>query len=497
MGKFDISRFAQTLAVPESGTEREQIEYIALEKLHGDEKNFYSLSGIDELAGNIELIGLQQPLRVRPAGEGYTIVSGHRRCSALRKLVGEGKERFAKAACIVEQGDESDAMRELRLIYANSSTRQLTGADLAKQAERVTELLYKLQEEGVEFPGRMRDHVAEACRVSKSKLGRLQFIQGHLSRDLLDLWEEGNLPEATAYELAHFHDVFQQRVARLFRGGKGLPTADSFARFLRLCGENPAYNPDLTCPGGKPCTHGDAFLRRDLDAASWEPLCEGNTCCLECDKAKPDGNIVCDRMCAQAKARRAEANAREKANKEDKARRAFEENLRELRLTCARMVRAADAAGLADDVKAQDGCWGDGGHTIKLLRRYACGHFKPDEKPYFYDFDLSHCRSLAKCAQTLHCSTDYLLGLTADLNPAPSAPEPPAEGWVPVQFVDGRETPPRAGEYWCRLGCGSSKLYTNAQWNAILGRWEFLNGTKVDAECLGWYPLPPREGTEE
>lgn len=81
--------------------------------------------------------------------------------------------------------------------------------------------------------------------------------------------------------------------------------------------------------------------------------------------------------------------------------------------------------------------------------------------------------------------------------PAPSAPEPPAEGWVPIRFVDGRETPPRAGEYWCRLGCGSSQIYTNAQWNAVLGRWEFLNGTKIDAECLGWYPLPPREGTTE
>ena len=65
--KFDITKFAATLpeAVPESGT-REQIEYIDEAKLSGDGENFYSMEGIEALAQNIELVGLQQPLRVRP-----------------------------------------------------------------------------------------------------------------------------------------------------------------------------------------------------------------------------------------------------------------------------------------------------------------------------------------------------------------------------------------------------------------------------------------------
>ena len=49
--------------VPIQGTER--IEYIPLDALVGDERNFYALSDIDALAANIELIGLQQPIRVR------------------------------------------------------------------------------------------------------------------------------------------------------------------------------------------------------------------------------------------------------------------------------------------------------------------------------------------------------------------------------------------------------------------------------------------------
>ena len=67
--KFDISAFASTFTpVSDSDTTgREQIQYIDLDLLDADEANFYSIQGIKELAANIELCGLQQPLRVRPA----------------------------------------------------------------------------------------------------------------------------------------------------------------------------------------------------------------------------------------------------------------------------------------------------------------------------------------------------------------------------------------------------------------------------------------------
>ena len=50
---FDLASVLKN--VPESGTSdgRERIEYIGLDKLHDDPNNFYSLDGIEELAGNI------------------------------------------------------------------------------------------------------------------------------------------------------------------------------------------------------------------------------------------------------------------------------------------------------------------------------------------------------------------------------------------------------------------------------------------------------------
>lgn len=92
MAKFDITAAFQAAVgaagnVSKLDTSRETIEYISLDKLEADPGNFYSLDGLEHLAANIELCGLQQPIRVRSTEDGrYVIVSGHRRWSALKLL---------------------------------------------------------------------------------------------------------------------------------------------------------------------------------------------------------------------------------------------------------------------------------------------------------------------------------------------------------------------------------------------------------------------------
>lgn len=198
---MDLGKYLAQTAGPNLGTQ-ERIEYLPLNRLEGDERNFYALSDIDALAANIELIGLQQPIRVREAGNKYRIISGHRRHAAIRKLVSEGSEAFETVACIVENVECSEAMQELRLIYANSDTRKMSSADLSRQAERVEALLYQLKEEGFEFPGRMRDHVAQACQTTKSKLSRLKVIRERLHKTLLNQWEAGKIKDSVAYRIA-------------------------------------------------------------------------------------------------------------------------------------------------------------------------------------------------------------------------------------------------------------------------------------------------------
>ena len=201
---MDLGKYLAQAAGPKMGPQRETSQYIDIDFLVADDRNFYELSGIDALAANIELVGLQQPIRVREIpGEGkYCIVSGHRRRAAIQKLVDEGREDLRSVHCIVETVECSEAMQELRLIYANSDTRKMSSADLSRQAERVEALLYQLKEEGFEFPGRMRDHVAQACQTTKSKLSRLKVIRENLHPMLRSEWENGRINDAVAYRIA-------------------------------------------------------------------------------------------------------------------------------------------------------------------------------------------------------------------------------------------------------------------------------------------------------
>ena len=198
--------------VPRMGPQREQSVYIDIDKLVSDERNFYELSDIDGLVRNIELIGLQQPIRVREVDGMYRIVSGHRRRAALQKLVDEGKEQFREVHCIVETVECSEAMQELRLIYANSDTRRMSQAEIDRQAQHIEAILLRMKEEGYQFEGRMRDHVAEICKVSKSKLSRLKVIREKLHPMLMADWEEGRLSEAVAYRIAQEPERIQNQL---------------------------------------------------------------------------------------------------------------------------------------------------------------------------------------------------------------------------------------------------------------------------------------------
>lgn len=152
---FDLADVLK--GVPNLGTSKKQLEYIKRELIDPDPNNFYSLTGIDELAANIQLCGLQQPILVRPIdGVRYMVVSGHRRRAAIELLAEDEPEKWEEISCLVERDEASPELQQLRLIYANANTRTMTGAELAEQAAQVEKLLYQLKEQGYEFPGKLR-----------------------------------------------------------------------------------------------------------------------------------------------------------------------------------------------------------------------------------------------------------------------------------------------------------------------------------------------------
>lgn len=502
--KFDLGELGKALAstaqhVPDSDTAgREQIEYIDVDLLDSDPGNFYQLSDLDGLADNIATIGLQQPIRVRSGENGHVvIVSGHRRTAAIRKLVKEGRTDLREVPCIRETDDASPALRELRLIYANSSTRDLSAAEIGRQAEKVRELLYQLKEEGYEFPGRMRDHVAEACNISRSKLARLEKIATKLAPCYKPLWESGQLPEDTADALSSLPDEVQERIKRVCP--KKVPTA----RNIRSMGERLESKQcdyctvDFHCPGGTACNHQDKFFRHDLTCGSWE-TCRGETCCVECSRGgehRPDsgsyGGAACPEMCGNARTIYDKAKAKKKDSEEQKAAKARSKAVTQAMADAGRIVRAADAAGLGDDAKLE-ATYSDLS-KLKTLRQIAQGDVPEGMNNYTLSEIIPYrTETLLKMAQGLHCSTDYLLGLTDQLHPAAAE----AGQMVLASWMPGALTPPEPCEVVADVDAGEGvKMRRLLYWDGTVFRFK-KSGVDIEVSVTRWLRLPEVEKEE-
>ena len=497
MAKFDMGEFAKTLAQPvsESGTGREQIEYIDMDLLDSDPGNFYELRDLDSLADNIATIGLQQPIRVRDGGNGHAvIVSGHRRVAAIRKLVEDGRTDLREVPCIREKGDASPALRELRLIYANSSTRALSSFEISQQVEKVRDLLYQLKEEGYEFPGRMRDHVAEACKISKSKLARLEKIQKGLASCYRDAWEAGALPEDTADALSSLPEYVQERIKRVCP--KTTPSAgraeEHDGRDVVKRGEYLAVS--FKCPDGSTCTHMDKFFRHDLKAQSWE-ACGGEKCCLKCRDGgahDPTGycGAACAEMCSKAREKYEKAKERKKASEAAAEIKAQSEAARRVQAESRRVVRAADAAGLGDEVKLH---YDYGGSlTVGRLRSLSDGTALDSAVKYYSSGILPwRADDIAKNAKTLHCSVDYLLGLTDEINSTAAASGQVAlAAWMP-----GGTTPAEPCDVVAEFdlsGDGELTSRSLCRWDGEAFRFG-KSKDKIEVRVIRWLALPDVE----
>lgn len=486
---FDLA--AALKDVPKSDTGREQIQYIPLSQIDEDPNNFYQLEGIAQLADNIALCNLQQPIRVRQKEDGrYIIVSGHRRRAALEMLVADGYEKFREAACIVEQDEVSPALQQLRLIYANANTRKMTSAEISEQAQQVEKLLYQLKEEGYDFPGRMRDHVAEACSVSKSKLARLKVIRENLDASWADDWKEGKLTESQAYELAQLPKYWQYIIKDNWKYAVNSLYADRIKRFRERF-ENAAK---LQCQHGLHlCEHSSVMMGKIVkdDCGAY---CHG--CCFDCDALQN-----CKNCCPEAAGKKKELKAVAKQANLD-AKREQEERDRPgaefARLVWDRIGKAREQSGasIKDIVFARGESFYNEFCDDPNQKKMESG--EGDYGPYStvcfgYNLRASDVMHIVAVADALQCSVDYLLGRTEDREAHLSNAVPQNPVSTSGTFWQIGE-PTEAGSYILLLGFDNFCYQSVEQWD-----WDEAKGWCDDTMLLdiedgcrviGWIPMP-------
>ena len=93
------------------------MEHIAISQLrpgsdHINARKADKKKDIESLAANIKAYGIIQPITVRidPASEGYEIIDGNRRYTAINKLIEEGdKEIGERIPVLLLKADDADA----------------------------------------------------------------------------------------------------------------------------------------------------------------------------------------------------------------------------------------------------------------------------------------------------------------------------------------------------------------------------------------------------
>lgn len=420
MGKaFNLADFMPGTDVSKLDTPTREIRMIPTRSIFPNDKNFYDTSNVSDLIDSILLHGLLDPLTVRPAGdgEGYIIISGHRRHKAMMTILddalAEDLTPFETVPCFISE-PRDELMEELMLIQANSATRVLTSAELAKQAEKIEELLYRLKEQGYEFPGRMRDHVAKACNVAASRLGRLKVIREKLIPELYERFDGGLIPENAAYDAARMPERDQQILAQRHKKeitGWEVNNVKSLLEKINALTE---------------CNYSDgACDQREVRIGMYLERgcipCAGK-CCMDCYSI-----TTCDKACARCADRRKERIAereqreekeraeREARNAEAKAR--ADASKREASRLWQRLGEAREAAHIADETFYNGVLeWRLDDEEIEIMLVQERGGIP--EGTWFDEPFSDSAEDLRTAAAALHCTTDYLLGISDDPQPS-------------------------------------------------------------------------------
>ena len=184
-----------------------EITYIPRDEIYKNPKNEYSISDIENLADLIYVMGLREPLGVKPEGSGYKLIEGERRLTAIDKLIADGKWE-GDIPCIIREKELkvnldilSDEEKEiLEIAGTNAGQRKYSEADYLFEVEKLEPIYKKLKASGIgEFTyesdtgekitqsltgKKSRELLAERLNVSPAQVGKISKVANSGTEEL-------------------------------------------------------------------------------------------------------------------------------------------------------------------------------------------------------------------------------------------------------------------------------------------------------------------------
>ena len=240
----DVTR--QAAATPDAGYTVRQID---VTKIIPNEKNFYSITGIEELANSLSVSDRQlPPLDVVDNGDGtYRLISGERRLSAMLFRIERGEMKRAELPCHVlpnfrQEGNvTAEQMETLSIILANNY-RQKTTLDRLREVQELEPIARAIYQEEKE-KGTLSDgsgkntpfrtfFAEQILAISPAALQRLKTLE-NLSESAADAFEEGLLSKSVATELAALSKEEQDGFIASIRAGECAGTRTDLESYLQ------------------------------------------------------------------------------------------------------------------------------------------------------------------------------------------------------------------------------------------------------------------------
>ena len=228
----DIKKGAVTMSDNENVRviKKDGLEYLSLDNIIANDYNEYEMTDIDDLAGNIKVLGLIEPLSViGPDDNGkYTLISGERRYRAMLKLRDEAPILYSLVPChIVGPSDMDDKEQRILIETANVETRSI---NKSKAMLKVVEILHEMEDDGniehKEITKKAKEYLSVSARYSRI----VNQVFEKASDDVKELVKEGSVGMVNAAAITSLKEDKQKEVIDTIKDGGNVKESIQKAR---------------------------------------------------------------------------------------------------------------------------------------------------------------------------------------------------------------------------------------------------------------------------
>lgn len=251
--KFSALDMLSKRSLPER-KEKQAIIYKDPRELVPTQENFYTTKNISKLKASIKITGyLMQPILIENVDGEDKVLAGHRRRLCCIELIEEGDTRFEKVPCMyaaeinVSEDKEltpeqreaiTPFLRQFKVIQANNY-RDKNDWERMQEALEMEKIVKGLKEK-VGITGTVRENLKELLGVSNAQFGRYKNISNHLSEELMEEFQDGEINISVADAAASLKPELQQLAYEMYMKNKILTLPD-----IQLLKDQQALNADI------------------------------------------------------------------------------------------------------------------------------------------------------------------------------------------------------------------------------------------------------------